>query len=149
MRWAGSLFVRAASPAARESLFSKARDAVAHELTPRNGYLAQAMLVMVIAMDGVCDRAASAELLGRLEALALEVGLHRRDFAAAAGAHDAVSAESWRRTWWELYVVDAMVAGVHRTTSFPLHGVESDVGLPCEEDAYLRGVSASAQTVTI
>lgn len=144
MRWAGSLFLRTTSQAARDSLFTKAHDLTTDVVTPRSGYLAQAMLVLVIAMDGMCNRTASAELLAKLEGLAVEIGLHRRDFATQHSTEAiglAVSAESWRRTWWELYVVDALVAGVHRRTSFPLYYVESDVALPCEEDEYLRGVS--------
>ncbi|KAF4951166.1 hypothetical protein FGADI_7656 [Fusarium gaditjirri] len=47
--------------------------------------------------------------------------------------------ESWRRTWWELYVVDALMSGVHQTNIFVLHDVPTDVGLPCEEDQYLTG----------
>ncbi|EWY80887.1 hypothetical protein FOYG_15183 [Fusarium oxysporum NRRL 32931] len=47
--------------------------------------------------------------------------------------------ESWRRTWWELYIVDALMSGVHQTNIFILYDVPADVGLPCEEYQYLTG----------
>lgn len=139
MRWTGSLFIKI-SPAARDSLFATAYNMVRDDSLPRNGYLAQAMLVLVIGMNGVCKRDSAAELLQKLEDIALEIGLHRREFATSHGNELAVVEESWRRTWWELYTVDAMVAGVHRKTKFPLYAVDSGVALPCEEDEYLAGV---------
>ncbi|KAI0166526.1 hypothetical protein GGR57DRAFT_496790 [Xylariaceae sp. FL1272] len=47
--------------------------------------------------------------------------------------------ESWRRTWWDLFVVDGMIAGVHRQTNFLLFDIVADVGLPCEEQEFLSG----------
>jgi hypothetical protein len=34
-----------------------------------------------------------------------------------------------------------MIAGVHRVTKFLLFDIQADVGLPCEEQQYLSGVS--------
>ena len=77
--------------------------------------------------------------LDRAIDLALDLGMNRRSFAAERSFGVPVLAESWRRTWWELYVMDGMFAAVHMKTSFRLHSVPTDVGLPCEEGVYRAG----------
>ncbi|RGP67668.1 hypothetical protein FSPOR_5857 [Fusarium sporotrichioides] len=71
--------------------------------------------------------------------LALEMGMHKREFASACGAGDVVLIESWRRTWWMLYIVDAYYAGTLGTMNFKTFHVEVTVPLPCEEDEYESG----------
>ncbi|GKU11633.1 unnamed protein product [Fusarium langsethiae] len=75
--------------------------------------------------------------------VALEMGMHKREFASACGAGDVVLIESWRRTWWMLYIVDAYYAGTLGTMSFKAFHVEATVPLPCEEDEYESGISVS------
>jgi hypothetical protein len=53
----------------------------------------------------------------------------------------AVLEESWRRTWWEMYVLDGMIAGVHERSSFRLNEMPFEVLLPCEEHEFVSGVS--------
>lgn len=106
-----------------------------------DAFVVQALLLLVVALDGSCEQDRARHLLGEAERLAVEMGLHTRAFAALHGRGDPVLEESWRRTWWDLYVCDGMVAGVHRVTNFLLFDVPADVGLPCEEAEYLSGVS--------
>jgi hypothetical protein len=73
--------------------------------------------------------------------LALDLGMHRRQFAEQNGKGDEVLEESWRRTWWQLYVVDAFFAAMARANTFPTCNVDATVDLPCEEDEYEAGVS--------
>lgn len=47
--------------------------------------------------------------------------------------------ESWRRTWWELYFLDGLLAGIQQRESFKLWSVECTVPLPCEEAEYMKG----------
>ncbi|KAI6781458.1 C6 zinc finger domain-containing protein [Emericellopsis cladophorae] len=70
---------------------------------------------------------------------ALEIGLFRREFAANHGDRDPVLQESWRRTWWMLYVADAYYAGTLGTTDLAVSDVEATVELPCEESEYESG----------
>ncbi len=140
MRWIGSLFLHLPR-AVKEEYYSNACRCISEPTTPRNGYLAQAMLLLVIGLDGTYSRDEAVQLLRQLEELAIEINLHHSSFAAIHGNGLAVVEESWRRTWWELYVVGGMIAGVHRVTNFALYNAETDVRLPCEEDEYLSGVS--------
>ncbi|OAA66032.1 glucoamylase [Cordyceps fumosorosea ARSEF 2679] len=140
MRWIGSLFLHLPQ-AVKEDYYSDAYRCICDPTTPRNGYLAQSMLLLVIGLDGTCSRDEAVRLLRRLEELAIEINLNHCSFATTHGKGLAVVEESWRRTWWELYVVDGMIAGVHRVTNFALYNAEADVRLPCEENEYLSGYS--------
>lgn len=139
MRYVGALFVDAGP--ARASYRDEALRLCRAPATPRDGFLVQALLLLAVALDGGGEQDRARDLLGEAERVAVEIGLHTRAFAALHGRGCAVLEESWRRTWWDLYVCDGMVAGVHRVTNFLLYDVAADVALPCEEAEYLSGVS--------
>lgn len=52
---------------------------------------------------------------------------------------ERVMHESWRRTWWELYFLDGILASVHQRDAFRLWIVDCTVPLPCEEVEYNNG----------
>ncbi|CAG2009097.1 unnamed protein product [Fusarium graminearum] len=79
--------------------------------------------------------------------VALELGMHKGEFASACGAENAVLMESWRRTWWMLYIVDAYYAGTLGTMNFKTFHVEATVSLPCEEEEYESGYIPEPRTV--
>jgi hypothetical protein len=101
------------------------------------------MLLLIIGLDGHRRRKRVDSLLTEIRKTSVQIGLHARFFAMVNGQGIPALEESWRRTWWELYVTDALIAGVHRTTKFLLHEVPADVALPCEEQQYLSSVSFS------
>lgn len=72
----------------------------------------------------------AADILQRGKEMALKIGLNRRSFAAEE--ENPVLAETWRRTWWELYIVDAFFAGIRHLPTFNLFSVETDVELPVD-----------------
>lgn len=142
MKYVGSLFLDAGP--ARASYLDDALRLCHSPGTPKDGFLVQALLLLIVALDGSLEQEKARELLGESESLAVEIGLNTRQFAVLHGRGNPVLEESWRRTWWDLYVCDGMVAGVHRVTSFLLYDVVADVALPCEESEYLSGVSSMA-----
>ncbi|KAG9253914.1 N-terminal binuclear Zn cluster-containing/DNA binding domain-containing protein [Emericellopsis atlantica] len=137
MRWVGSLFIDV--PAARNSLFDEAWQRVHEPRNARDGFLVQAMMVLIVGMDGVTLNERARELLLDVEKLAVEIALNTRPFAIFHGRGIPVLEESWRRTWWDLLVIDGMIAGVHRMTTFALYDTPTDVALPCEEHEFLSG----------
>lgn len=139
MKYVGSLFLDAGP--ARASYLDDALRLCHVPSTPKDAFLVQALLLLVVALDGSCQQDKARDLLGEAERLAVEIGLNTRQFAALHGRGNPILEESWRRTWWDLYVCDGMVAGVHRITTFLLYDVVADVALPCEESEYLSGVS--------
>ena len=143
MKWAGSLYIDVA--ASRPTLYDKAMRLILDPQQPENGFLLQAMMVLIVALDGTCQNEKARELLGEAERMALGIDINTRPFATLHGEGLPVLEESWRRTWWDLFVIDGMIAGVHRVTNFLLFDVPTDVGLPCEEQEYLSGVSGQNQ----
>ncbi|KAL3481753.1 hypothetical protein BJX99DRAFT_253279 [Aspergillus californicus] len=68
--------------------------------------------------------------------LGLDFGMFRQAFAEKQGGEDLVVRESWRRTWWMLYIIDTYYAGTLGSTDCTLWDIETDVDLPCEESEY-------------
>ena len=139
MKYIGSLFIDAGP--CRATLLEQALRLSYLPTTLKDGFLVQALLLLVVGLDGNCQQAKARELLAYCERIALEISLNTRPFAALHGRENPVLEESWRRTWWDLYVCDGMVAGVHMITNFALFDIDANVGLPCEELQYLTGVS--------
>lgn len=140
MRWAGSLYFEVGP--ARATYFDEAMRLCYAKDVPKDGFLVQAMLIVLIALDGSCQQEKTRDILSDVERIAIEIGLFQRSYATTYGQGVPRLEESWRRTWWDLFIVDGMVAGVHQQTNFLLFDIVADAGLPCEEHQYLSGVSA-------
>ncbi|KAG4414494.1 hypothetical protein IFR04_012371 [Cadophora malorum] len=133
MCYVGSFYVpQAPTPA----LGLEAEKSVNSMSCPRDGFKVQAMLLLAIGLDGFGNQEKALEILGEAQNLALELGMHRHEFTSVNGSVLGVLEESWRRTWWELYAVDRMIAGVHRKSPFRMNETAADVALPCEEKEY-------------
>ena len=137
MRWIGSLYIeRDTSP----SLFREAFRLIDGN-TVKDGFLVQARLLLAIGLDGNHRLEKARKLMAEARDISIQIGMNSQLFATTNGQRSPIVEESWRRTWWELYVVDALMSGVHQTDIFTLYDVPSDVALPCEELQYLTGVS--------
>ncbi|KAG5922101.1 hypothetical protein E4U42_005600 [Claviceps africana] len=137
IRWTGSIFLDVGVPT-RERLFNEAYELTHHQHRAKDGFLIQALMLLIVGLDGSCQQEKAREILKDAEALALEIGLHTREFAITHGRGIPVMEESWRRTWWDLYIIDGMIAGVHRATNFLLYDIQAGAALPCEEEQYLE-----------
>ncbi|RWA11323.1 hypothetical protein EKO27_g3771 [Xylaria grammica] len=72
----------------------------------------------------------------------------REEIDAAIGiALDLVLEESFRRTWWQLFCIDAYYAAIKRSPTFALCEVDTDADLPCEEDEYESGLIPTPKTL--
>ncbi|KAM3541311.1 hypothetical protein ARSEF1564_005742 [Beauveria bassiana] len=135
MHWVGSKYI--ASEMDQQLLLDYARLSVDEAQTKSaNGFTVQAMMVLLVALDGTGYPQQAVELLTRTKQMALSLGMNYSQFLTESKPRSGVLDESWRRTWWELYVLDGMFAGAHRATTFSLFDLLTDVGLPCEEDDY-------------
>ncbi|ORY59247.1 N-terminal binuclear Zn cluster-containing/DNA binding domain-containing protein [Pseudomassariella vexata] len=137
MRWAGSLYFEVGP--LRATFFDEAMRLCYDEDTPKDGFLVQALVILIICLDGCAENEKARDILSDVERIAIEIGLYQRPYATLHGRSNPTLEESWRRTWWDLFVVDGMVAGVHRATNFLLFDIVADVGLPCEEFEYTSG----------
>jgi hypothetical protein len=107
----------------------------------KNGFLVQAILLLIIGLDGNRQHKRAKKLMAEAQDISIQIKINTNLFAITNGQGIPILEESWRRTWWELYVVDALMSGVHQTDTFALYDVPTDVALPCEEYQYLTGVS--------
>lgn len=116
------------------------RSAAAEELsddTHKTPFMVQARLLFAIALHGRNEIKEAQATLSQAVGLALEIGMNERGFATTHGRQQIVEEESLRRTWWELYIVDGIMAGFWRKSEFSNHYFTADVLLPCEESIYM------------
>ncbi|KAE8453374.1 hypothetical protein EG329_010235 [Mollisiaceae sp. DMI_Dod_QoI] len=136
MRYVGSFYVPQAPTVA---LGLEAERSVYHPECRKDGFRVQAMLILAIGLDGYTYQEKALQILLDAQDLALELGMNKRDYALMNGNGSEVLSESWRRTWWELYIVDGMIAGVHQKSTFRMKEIPADVALPCEEKEFASG----------
>lgn len=144
MRYVGSLYV---SQAPTTALGIEAERSVYQADCPQDGFRVQAMLILTIGLDGYTYQEKALQILTDAQDLALEIGMNSRKFAYQHGNGSEVLEESWRRTWWEMFIVDGMIAGVHQKSSFRMKDLPADVLLPCEEKEYASGLIPQAHSI--
>jgi len=148
MRYIASFFARAASTMdfcreAEMALFGSAHPPA------KDPFTVQALLLFTIGLHSEGEYARAAQVKDFAVELALELGMNQKEFSECDGGGGGggggggdpgrILQESWRRTWWELYFVDGLMAGVHQRDNFKLWSVECTVPLPCEELDYAAG----------
>lgn len=99
----------------------------------------QALLLFSIALHGCNEREEAADTFTTAVNLAFELRINRREYVEMLSGRDAVKQESIRRTWWGLYVVDAMMAAFDRT-SCKIENDTSDIQFPVDDMSYSTGV---------
>ncbi|CRG92012.1 3-hydroxyphenylacetate 6-hydroxylase [Talaromyces islandicus] len=99
------------------------------------------LFAIVLYSDGEVDEAR--KWLSEAIRVAVSLGMNKKSFAdfyrVQQGAD--LEAESARRTWWELYVLDGLISALdHRGVSnFNMSIIPCDVEMPCEEVIYAEG----------
>ena len=138
MEFIGSLF---AKTSAKRAMQERAESILLVASLPANGFTVQALLSFAIAVHS-CDEFTNARgILDRAIRMALRIKMNSETFATSNGEGSAVLAESWRRTWWYLYLTDGIFSGIWHRLSFALRDIKSEVNLPCEDADYNSGVS--------
>jgi hypothetical protein len=83
---------------------------------PPSGFTVQVLLLTAIIIHSEDHFEQARMLLDKAIFLALKLRMNSRTFANME--RDPVLAESWRRTWWFLYVTDSTFAGFRGDPSF-------------------------------
>ena len=138
MEFIGSLYL---PDVPSEPLRERASIKLAADTLSMNGFSVQALVLFAVATHCHNNFEEAQVLLDRAIAMALEIKMHSKSFAQENGEGNAVMEESWRRTWWLLFIIDGTFAGIRHETSFKLLNMNTDVDLPCEEREYAEGVS--------
>lgn len=103
-------------------------------------YKVQALLLLSIILHARNERAEGIESFMTAVELAIKLGMNRGSFSINTEGDDAVRTESLRRTWWELYMTDAMFSGFDQMPCTIPHSLVVDVPLPCDDMSYSAGV---------
>ncbi|KAL4963855.1 putative C6 transcription factor [Aspergillus stella-maris] len=138
IRYIGAIYARSDLS---EALKSEAERAVSSigGTTKTNGFDVQAVLLLSIATYWENEPDKALRFLDKAIALALELGMQKQEYAYATGSGDTLLEECWRRTWWQVYMTDAHIAGSTSTFPFKTSGLEMSADLPCDEAAYECG----------
>lgn len=144
MRFVGSIYLSSHQPSLRPKC-SQLEELVSSTLshtptTSMNFFMVQCHLIYSICLYWRGNVPKSRIHMGIARQLALDLGMHHREFAIDHGNGDSVLEESWRRTWWQVYIVDAFYSAIKRSADFPSYHIEATTDLPCEEEEYERGV---------
>ena len=104
-----------------------------------DGYVVQAMLLFAVGLHANNEQQKAEEVITYAGDIALAIGMDTYEFAVTNGEGAAVQEESWRRTWWELYMVDCLFAAFNRYAGARLNAFPADTAIPGEEDNYTSG----------
>ena len=91
---------------------------------------------MSLAKSTCSEQDMAEDLLARAVQQAKSIGMHTKSFADTTEMYDHVLAESWRRTWWMIYVVHLNYAVIRKDYKITLSSADCDVDLPCEDQSY-------------
>ena len=133
IRFVGSHFIPGStSESLRNSAASILFDAV-----PQDGHTVQALFLLAMALFARFEQRQAAECLDKAITLALQLGMNRKEFSVRRGQGIHIMEESWRRSWWDLYIVDGFVSAMDGF-DWPsrLRDMPSDVPLPGECQDY-------------
>ncbi|KIM93884.1 hypothetical protein OIDMADRAFT_172967 [Oidiodendron maius Zn] len=119
------------------------KERISNELVTGNlsmtGFSVQALMLFALATHCCNNFGEARVLLDTAITMALEIKMQSRLFAYESGEGNDVMEESWRRTWWLLFIIDGTFAGIRHEKSFKLLNINTDVDLPCEEREYAQG----------
>lgn len=146
MKYVGSLFDEATESDAFHQDVQLALSTIRSGTRPVTGFDVQAILLYSIAIYWCNEPDQGVQLLDEAIRIAVELGIHRKEYAGQNGFQDRVLEECWRRTWWQIYITDAHIAGSTHTFPFRTARIDVTVDLPCEEHQYETGVSVPACT---
>lgn len=110
-----------------------AAENITSELIQDDGFKVQGLILFGMSLYARCETEQAVAVIHQAIDLALDLGMHRSTFVLQHGMNNTIIEESWRRTWWELYTMDGILAtlnGAHYSSR--LHDVQSNVALPCE-----------------
>ncbi|KAL5690318.1 hypothetical protein EMGR_007974 [Emarellia grisea] len=102
----------------------------------RTPCMVQALLLYSIFLCARSECSEAEKTFSQATDIALELGMFRRDFATTFSNGNETEAESLRRTWWELFIVDVFMAARPPKVVLRCGNVPYDVPLPCEEYVY-------------
>ncbi|KAL5365149.1 hypothetical protein BJX96DRAFT_179578, partial [Aspergillus floccosus] len=135
-----------------DPLFKESYRAAAYEVLSapvKDGFRVQGVLLLAIVEHAHGSEDAARLTLDSAITDALDLGMNRAPFAREHSAGDSVLEESWRRTYWELYVVDGLLAAMGEQGVFRLWHQKTGVKMPCAEHMYNAAINVVPNPQTL
>ncbi|EAS35802.2 C6 transcription factor [Coccidioides immitis RS] len=147
MRYIGSLFNPSTSSASLERKVQRALAPIRSREYFLTGYHVQCLLLYSCAAYWCNKTETGLRLLDETIQLAIELGMELESYAIQHGEGDPVLEESWRRTWWQIYVTEAHITGTTRSFPTKTGGLHITTALPCEDHNYQSGTIPPPRTL--
>ncbi|KAF2122260.1 hypothetical protein BDV96DRAFT_482697 [Lophiotrema nucula] len=128
------------SPSSSSDILRKAVEREIEDGDQDTTEMVQARLLYAISLCARNEIQEGQQMLAQAIEIAIDLGMHRRDFAVLHAHNDPTEEESMRRTWYELYVTDGCIAAFQRKFGFKTNTVSADVLLPCDDSMYDNGM---------
>lgn len=138
LKYIGSVYLPEVSSIPFQEL---AEDLLDSDTLPNNCFSVQALALFALARHCSDEYDVAERYADKAIDIALAIGMNNRGYAETHGEDNVFLQESWRRTWWLVYSVDALFATISHKCTHRLHNTEMDVDLPCEDAEYESGVS--------
>ncbi len=122
----------------QESL-RKAAENITSDRIPKDGHKVQGLMLFGMSLYARFEQGPALAVINQAIDLALDLGMSCNSFALKHGMGNQIIEESWRRTWWDLYMMDGVLASFNSAQhSFRLQNVQTNLPLPCEELDYTQ-----------
>jgi hypothetical protein len=106
---------------------------------PKDGHKVQGLMLFGMSLYARLEQQPALAVVNQAIDLALDLGMNCNSFSLKHGMDNPIIEESWRRTWWDLYMMDGILASLNSVQHpFRLQHVQTDVPLPCEELDYAQ-----------
>ncbi|CAD0048335.1 unnamed protein product [Aureobasidium pullulans] len=83
----------------------------------RTAFMVQARLLFAIAVHARGEPNEGLAMLQDAIELAISLGMNTKSFSSSNGGSISCLEESFRRTWWELFVVEGIMSAIHRRST--------------------------------
>ena len=137
----GSIFTHTVPSAPLADVALRAIETARKRPGPPSPYFIQALTLYSIAVYWCNEAERGRALLDEAIFASVDIGMHTAEFARENSQGDAILEESWKRTWWSIYITDAHIAGSTHTFPTKTGAIQTNAELPCEENQYESGVS--------
>lgn len=122
----------------QQSLRNAAEDITSDHI-PDDGFKVQGLMLFGMCLFARCEQEPALVVMNQAIDLALELGMNTKNFSLGHAVGNPMLEESWRRTWWELYMIDGILASLSSVQhQMRLHNVPTDVPLPCKDETYAQ-----------
>ncbi len=122
----------------QQSLRNAAKNITSNHIS-NDGFKVQGLMLFGMSLFARCEQEPALVVINQAIDLALELGMNTKNFSLGNAVGNSILEESWRRTWWDLYMIDGILASLSSVQHpLRLHDVPTDVPLPCEEDIYVQ-----------